>query len=186
MFHQIAQNWWLFILRGVFAILFGLIAFFWPGITIQVLTIFLGAFLLVDGVFACYNGIKIRKSDSQYWVLILEGLLGIAAGLVVFFWPGPTVIFLIYMLAFWAIFTGVLEIIVAIKWRKEMENEWMLILAGVLSIVLGILFLAQPIAGAIVIAYWLGIYAGIFGIMLIMVGIRLNKYLKTHPNHYPS
>ncbi|RAJ02539.1 uncharacterized membrane protein HdeD (DUF308 family) [Chitinophaga skermanii] len=184
MLHELAKNWWLFVLRGVFAIIFGLIAFFWPGITLTILTIFLGAYLLVDGIFTFIYAFQVKKQESQWWVYLLEGLLGVAAGILILSWPGITALYIVFLVAFWAIVTGILEIIAAIRLRKVINNEWMLILAGILSIIFGVLIFSQPITGAVVIAWWIGIYAILFGVMLISVGVKLNKYHKSHSHSH--
>lgn len=162
-------------LRGVMAVIFALLAFIWPAITLSVLVVFLGAYLFVDGLFTLVYGFQVLKKDSHWWVLVLEGLLGMAAGMVALFMPAITAVFLVTLIAIWAVVTGILEIILAIRLRKEITNEWMLAIAGVFSVIFGILLIAQPIAGVVVIAWWLGIYALFFGVFLVSVGLRLKK-----------
>lgn len=175
MIHHLAKYWWLFVLRGVMAVIFAILAFIWPALTLSVLVVFLGAYLFVDGLFSLVHGFRVIKKDSHWWVLVLEGVLGIAAGLVALFMPGITVVFLITLIAVWCLITGLLEIILAIRLRKELTNEWMLVVAGIFSIIFGILLFAQPLAGVVVIAWWLGAYALLFGFFLILVGMRLKK-----------
>lgn len=178
MIHQLAKYWWLVVLRGVLAVLFAVLAFLWPAITLSILVIFLGAYLFVDGIFTLVHGFRIMKTDSHWWALVLEGLVGIVAGLIALFSPGITALFLVVLVGIWSLLTGILEIVLAIRLRKEINNEWMLVLAGVLSIIFGILLFMQPLTGVVVISWWLGFYALFFGIFLISVGVRLRKLAK--------
>lgn len=178
MIHELAKHWWLFVLRGVLAVLFAVMAFVSPTITLSILVVFLGVYFLVDGLFTLTHGFRIRKTDTHWWVLVLEGLLGIVAGIVCLTMPGITVVFMVTLIALWSVVTGVLEIILAIRLRKEIQNEWILIIAGVFSVIFGILLFMQPLAGVLVISWWLGIYALFFGIFMITVGARLKKFAK--------
>ena len=171
----LAQRWWVVVLRGVIAVLFGLAAFFWPGLTGAALVLAFGAYAFVDGVFALAAAIG-RAQGAQRWALLLEGVLGIAAGLAAFFWPGLTALTLIYLIAVWAIVTGVFEIIAAVQLRREIDNEWALGLSGVLSIVLGGLLIFQPGAGGLALLWIIGGYALAFGVLLIIVGFRLRGW----------
>ncbi len=175
MFSHYLKYWWAFLLRGVFALLFGVFALIWPLATIAALVILFGAFVFIDGILTAYHSFQIRKTEDKWWVLLLEGLAGIGIGLISFFYPQVTAALLVILVAVWAVVTGVFELIVAIRLRKEIKGEWLLGLTGVLSIGLGILFIAMPVAGGIVIAYWIGAYALIFGIALIVLGIRMRK-----------
>lgn len=176
MIRELAKYWWLMVLRGVLAILFAVMAFVSPSITLSILVVFLGAYFLVDGIFSLAHGFRIRKTDTHWWVLVLEGLLGIVAGIVCLSMPGITVVFMVGLIALWSVVTGILEIILAVRLRKEIQNEWMLVVAGVFSIIFGVLLFMQPLAGVVVISWWLGIYALFFGIFMITVGARLKKF----------
>ncbi|WP_206614389.1 HdeD family acid-resistance protein [Chitinophaga barathri] len=178
MIHELAKYWWLVVLRGVLAVLFALVAFIWPAITLAILVVFLGAYLLVDGIFALIHGFTVMKTDRSWWGFVLVGLAGIAAGLIALFMPGITALFLVTLVALWSVVTGILEIVIAIRLRKEITGEWMLIVAGIFSVIFGILLFMQPIAGVVVISWWLGIYALFLGIFLISVGFRLKKVSK--------
>lgn len=167
------HSWWILILRGIAAILFGVVAFIWPGLTGLVLVIGFGVYALVDGVFALITGISRLGHTSRGWAFILEGVLGIAMGLVALFWPGLTAIALIYLIAAWAVVTGIFEIVSAIQLRKEITNEWALGLSGALSIVFGVLLMFQPGTGGLTLVWILGGYAIAFGILLIVAGFRL-------------
>ncbi|HEV2235870.1 MAG TPA: DUF308 domain-containing protein, partial [Ktedonobacterales bacterium] len=143
----VPRHWWAFALRGVAAVGFGVLAFAWPGITLATLVLFFGAFALVNGVMAIISAI--RSGGDHLWVLLLEGGLGILAGIAVFSWPAMTALVLLYFIALWAIVTGVLEVISALRLRKVIEHEWAWIVSGALSIVFGLIMIAQPGAGAL-------------------------------------
>jgi uncharacterized membrane protein HdeD (DUF308 family) len=160
-------------LRGLLAILFGLAAFLWPGLTLVVLVALFGAYALVDGVFAVIAGVTAAGEDERWWALLLAGIAGIAAGLVTFFWPGITALVLVYVIAAWALVTGALEIAAAVRLRKEIEGEWLLGLSGVLSVILGLMLVAWPDAGALAFVWMLGAYALVYGVLFIVLGLRL-------------
>ena len=151
--------------------LFGLAALFWPGITLYVLIIFFGAYALVDGVFAISAGI--RGSGGRRWVFLAEGVLGILAGLIAFFYPGMTAFVLLYVIAFWAILTGLLRIVMAIWLRREIENEWFLVLSGVISVLFGVILAALPGPGLLALVWVVGIYELILGVALIVLGFEV-------------
>src|SRR6202022_862993 len=156
MLHLLARYWWVLALRGVLAVLFGLFAFFVPGITLLSLVLLFGAYVLLDGIF---DLVAAARSPSHHWALVLEGIVGIIAGILTFMWPGITAMILLYLIAFWAIFTGVLEIVAGLRLRKVITNELLLILMGVFSLLFGFLILIFPGAGALAIAMWIGAYA---------------------------
>jgi uncharacterized membrane protein HdeD (DUF308 family) len=170
----LAGNWWALLVRGIAAVLFGLAAIFWPGPTLFVLIVFFGAYVLVDGIFALVAGI--RGSGSRRWLLLAEGALGVVAALIAFFWPGETALVLLYVIAAWAIFTGILKVVMAISLRREIENEWLMVLSGVLSVLFGIILAALPGVGLLSLAWLIGIYALIFGIALIVLGFRVRGH----------
>jgi uncharacterized membrane protein HdeD (DUF308 family) len=170
---NLTQNWWMVVLRGLAAILFGLAAFILPGITWLVLIMMFGAYAVVDGVIAIVTGLKHTKDSPRWWVFFLEGLVSIAVGVITFAWPGLTAYVLVIMIAAWAIVTGVLEIAAAIRLRREITNEWMLALGGLLSIALGVLLFLRPLAGGLAFVWTVGAYALIFGVLLTSLGFRL-------------
>jgi uncharacterized membrane protein HdeD (DUF308 family) len=176
MVQSLSQNWWLVVLRGVLAVLFGVSALIWPGITWLTLIILFGVYAIVDGLIAIWTGFSRTRETSRWWTFLLEGLLNIGAGLVALIWPGLATLVLIYMIAFWAVFTGVLEILAAIRLRHEITNEWFLALGGVLSIGLGILLFLQPAAGSLAIIWMIAGYALVFGILLVILGFRLRNW----------
>ena len=173
----LARNWWILALRGLCAIIFGILAFVWPGVTLGVLVLLYGAYALVDGVLAIVAALsKRQESGLPWWALLLEGLLGIAAGIVTFVWPGITALFLLFLIAGWAIVTGVFEIIAAIRLRKEIEGELWLALSGILSIIFGVLLFVRPGAGALTVVWLIGAYAIFFGIFLLALAFRLKRF----------
>ena len=173
MLTTLAQNWWTFVLRGVAAIIFGLLAYFWPGITFTVLVLFFGAYALWDGVFALINAF--RTEGERRWSLVLEGVAGIAAGLITFFWTGAASLALLLVIGAWAIVTGIFEISAAIRLRKEIEGEWLLLLSGMLSVLFGIAIAIWPVAGLLAVTWMIGAYAIVFGVILIALGFRLRN-----------
>ena len=173
--HALAKHWWLLLLRGICAILFGVLTFVWPGITLLTLVLLYGAYALVDGVLALAEAVMGGAPAPRWW-LALVGLLGIAAGILTFVWPGITAFVLLLFIAGWAIATGVLEIVGAIKLRKEIENEWLLIASGVLSVIFGLILVAQPGTGALALLYVIGTYAILFGILEVWLSLRLRGY----------
>ena len=176
---ELPRHWWVVALRGLAAIVFGILAFVWPGITLTVLILFFGAYAIVDGVLALYAAFRSR--GQHVWASVLEGILGIAAGLIAFFWPGITALALLIVIAVWAILTGVMEVIAAVELRHVIRNEWFLILSGLLSVVFGILLLVQPAAGALALVWLIGLYAVIFGIGMLALAWRLRGLLEHMP-----
>ena len=179
MLHTLAKNWWALGLRGLIAILFGLLTFFIPGITLVTLVLLFGAYALVDGVF---NIIAFFRVASHHWALLLEGVIGFIAGIVTFAWPAITALVLLYLIAFWAIFTGIFEVIGGFRLRKALPNEWLLILMGVLSLLFGFLILLAPGIGALAIVLWIGAYALMFGIFLLALAFRLRGHNRLAKN----
>jgi uncharacterized membrane protein HdeD (DUF308 family) len=164
----LTERWWVWLLRGIVAILFAILAFTQPGMTLQTLVLLYGAYVLVDGAFAVLAGFAIKT-----WGLIGSGILGIVAGILTFAYPGITALVLLYIIASWAILTGIMEIVAAIRLRKEIKNEWMLGINGGLSILIGLWIIARPGTGALSIVWLIGAYALLFGILMIGLAFRL-------------
>jgi uncharacterized membrane protein HdeD (DUF308 family) len=179
----LVRNWWLVVLRGAAGILFGIMTFFAPGISLAALVLFFGAYALVDGVLALVSVFRDRAEKDRWWLLVFEGIAGIAAGIITFFWPGITAIALLYIIAAWALVTGVVEVAAAIQLRKVIDDEWLLGLSGVLSIGLGILLMLFPGAGALALVIWIGAYALVFGTLLVILGFRLRSWGRSHVPH---
>ena len=175
MVHALAKNWWMLLLRGIAAIIFGALALAWPGMTLLTLILFYGAYVLVDGVLAVVAAITGGALAPRWWLAIV-GLLGIAAGLLTFLMPGVTALVLLYFIAGWAIATGVLQIIGAIKLRHEIDNEWFLILGGIVSVLFGGAMFAAPGAGALALVTVIGIYAIVIGGLQVALSFRLKKH----------
>ena len=175
MVHALAKNWWLLLLRGIAAIVFGVLAFAWPGMTLLTLILFYGAFALVDGVLAIIAAITGGAPAPRWWLAII-GLLGIVAGLLTFLMPGLSALVLLFFIAAWAIATGVLQIIGAIQLRKDIDNEWLLILGGAISVLFGLGVMVAPGAGALALVWVIGTYAVIIGGVLVVLAFRLKKH----------
>lgn len=173
---QIGRHWGWVALRGVVAILFGLMAMFMPAITLSALVLVWGAFALADGVLALIAGIRIRDRGRPLWALIVVGLLGVGAGIATFLWPGLTALVLLYIIAFWALVAGVFQVIAAIRLRKDIRNEWFLGLSGLVSILFGAMLVMQPGVGALALVWVIGIYAVFFGILLLVFSLRLKQH----------
>jgi uncharacterized membrane protein HdeD (DUF308 family) len=174
----LASSWWSLVLRGAVGILVGLITFVWPGITLASLVILFGAYAFVDGVLGFWGAIRASRAHERWVALLIEGVIGVLAGIVTLAWPAITALALVYVIAAWAIVTGVFEIMAAVQLRKHIAGEWLLVLGGVASIAFGILVMAVPMAGALVIALWVGVYAFIFGFVLVGLGFRLRNWSK--------
>lgn len=173
------SSWWALLLRGIAAVLFGVLAFVWPGITLTVLVLLWGAYAFVDGAFAIAAGIRSHGENRRWWVLLLEGILGVAAGIVAFAVPGITALVLLMLIAAWAIVTGVFEVVAAIQMRKYIKGEWLLILAGIASILFGVLLFINPSAGALAVIWLIAAYALVFGVILIALSLRLHGMVRS-------
>ncbi len=176
----LAENWWLLLLRGLAAIAFGVIAFFWPGITLVALTYLWGAYALVDGVVAIWAAFSASGDDAgPRWWLGLSGIVSILAGIVAFVYPGLTALVLLVVIAVWAIIIGVLQLYAASQLRKVINNEWWLILSGLLSIAFGAVLIAWPGTGALAVIWTIAWFAVFFGCMFIGLAFELKKFKRT-------
>ena len=164
----VARNWWVLVLRGVLAMLFGFAAWAWPGRTLAVLVLLWGLYALVDGVFAVVNGLRMR-----WWSVVLFGALGILAGGYTLVRPGVTALTLLLLIGCWAIVRGLLEIVAAFQLRKEIDGEWLFLLGGVASVAFGVMVVMSPGAGALAAAWLIGAYALVIGALLVGLGLRL-------------
>lgn len=177
----LARNWWALALRGLFAVLFGVLAFALPGLTLAALVILFGAYSLVDGIFALITAVRAAEAHERWWLFVLEGLAGVAAGLITFMWPGITALVLLFLIAWWAIITGVFEIAAAVRLRKEISGEWALALGGVASVIFGLLLLFRPGVGVLAVIWLIGTYAVVFGLLLLMLAFRLRGHSGQKP-----
>ena len=173
-----ADHWWAFALRGIAAVIFGILAFIWPGVTLAVLVLFWGAYALVDGILTLVAAF--RTGQDHRWLLMIEGVVGIAAGIVTFVWPGLTALVLVYIIAVWALITGVLEVIAAIRLRRVIQNEWWFVLSGILSLIFGIALVVSPGSGALALIWLIGAYAVVFGVLLLGLAFRLRGVSQRH------
>lgn len=164
----LAGHWSSLALRGVCALIFGILSFMWPALSLTTLVLIWGVYALIDGVLALIAGFK-----AKVWSLAFIGLMGVLAGVAAFVYPGMTALVLLYFIAAWAIVTGILAIYIAIHLRKELTGEWVLALAGVLSAVFGVLLIARPGAGAMAVVLLIASYAIAFGILLLMLAFKL-------------
>jgi uncharacterized membrane protein HdeD (DUF308 family) len=177
----LAHYWWALVLRGAVAVLFGLMAFIWPGLTLAALVLLFGAYAFVDGIAAFILGIKEYGDRDRWWATLLGGIVSICAGLVTVFMPGLTALALLFVIAAWAIVRGIFDIVAAIRLRHVIEGEWLLALGGALSIAFGCLLVAFPGAGALAVIWWIGAYALMMGAVLIFLGLRLRGYVRPVP-----
>ena len=169
------KEWGWIALRGVLAIIFGVLAFALPGITLAILVIVWGAYALIDGVLALVAGFRLRDGGRPLWSLVIIGLLGIAAGVVTFFWPGVTALTLIFIIGFWAIAIGVFQVFAAFRFRKVIQGEWLHALSGLVSIAFGIAVVLRPGAGALALTWMIGAFAILFGVLLIGMAFKLRS-----------
>src|SRR5258705_5965550 len=166
----------LLIVRGIIGLVIGVIAFGWPGVTIAALVVIFGFYAFIDGVTNLILGLTRTRTHGRSWAMAVQGIVGIAAGVLTFLWPGVTALALVIFIGAWAIVTGIFELVAAIRLRKVIEGEWMLALSGIMSLVFGILVFAFPGAGAVGIAWVLGTYSAAAGLVLIMLGVRLRSH----------
>ena len=172
------RYWWMILIRGILAILFGIMVFTWPGITLLSLVFVFGFYALADGIANIVTAIGGRREQEHWWLLLLLGLAGVALGVLTFLNPGITALVLLFYIAIWAIVTGVLQIVAAIRLRKEIEGEFWLALAGAASVGLGVLLIARPGAGALAVLWIIGAYALAFGVILLILAFKARGFVK--------
>lgn len=180
----LVKNWWLFTLRGVLGIIFGCIALIFPGPTILSLVIVFSAYMLVDGVFAIISAVRaIRRKQDRWGLLIFEGLLNIVVGVAAVLWPGLTIVVFVWMIAAWAIVSGALMTAAGFRLNSD-HGRWWLVLGGLLSLAYGVLLIVTPLIGAIVLTWWLGAYALVFGVALVVFSFKLRS--RQHEQSNPT
>src|SRR5262245_44564451 len=172
----LARSWWAIALRGVAAIVFGIMALVVPAISLLALVWMFGAYAIVEGLFAIVAALSRSVGGRFSWALLIEGLVSVAAGVVAFVMPAITALLLLYLIAAWAIVTGVLEIVEAVRLREQITNEWWLVLSGIVSIAFGALVIFVPGAGALALVMWIGAYAVVFGALLLALAFRLRGW----------
>ena len=169
------KHWWQIALRGFLALIFGILVLAWPGVALAILAIIFGAYVFVDGIFTLVAAVNYKAGAGRRTWLFIRGIAGIVVGLITFFWPAITALALVIIIAAWALVTGVMELIFAFKANQDSAIRWMFAISGILSLILGILLLARPIFGALVIVWVIGAYAVLAGILLIILGFRLRS-----------
>ena len=174
----LSRYWWMTVLRGIFWILFGIVVLASPGISLLSLTLAFGIVIFADGVLNVMNGFSGRKVHDDWWVLLLVGLTGIGVGLLTFYSPQTTALAIVFYVAIWAIATGLLEIVAAVRLRKQIEGELWLILAGLASVAFGVLLVARPGAGALTLLWLFAVYAIAFGVLLLLLAFRVRRGVK--------
>lgn len=169
----LAKNWWLMALRGLVAVIFGVLTIVNPAASLAVLVLFFGAYAMVDGIFAIIAGASAPSGSRRWGWLIAGGILGILVGIATLFMPQVTAFVLTIWIAVWAILVGIAQIASAIRLRKEIEGEFWLILGGAVAVLFGIWALISPLAGAFAITFGIGFFAIIYGVTMIVVAFRL-------------
>jgi uncharacterized membrane protein HdeD (DUF308 family) len=172
----LARSWWMLALQGALALTFGILAILWPGATLLVLVALFAAWALIGGGASVIAAIQHRKTDKYWWLVLLLGLVSIAAGVIAVFNPGITIFVLVLLMGANALVTGVLEIVMAIRLRKQIEREWLLALAGAVSVVFGVLVFLFPLAGAFAMVWLVSFYAMFVGILLLTLGFKARKW----------
>lgn len=172
----LARNWWMLALRGLAALVFGLLTLFNPAITLGVLILFFGAYALVYGAFTVFAAVANRRGEPYWVALLVGGVLSVLIGVLTFMRPGVTGLVLLYFIAAWAIVIGLSEVAAGIRLRKVITGEWLLVLSGVLSVVFGLALMVFPGAGALAVTLWIGAYATVLGILLIALAFRLRRW----------
>ena len=175
----LTRNWWAVALRGVLAVVVGLVALFAPRVFLTSAVLLFGAYAFVDGVFALVAGIRAATRHERWWPFILEGLASVIAGVIAFAIPAVAALALLYLVSAWAILTGIIRISAAIRLRKEIKGEWLLILNGILSVIFGVIIVLFPGAGILTLVWLMGVYAIIFGVVLVALGFRLRGHRAT-------
>jgi uncharacterized membrane protein HdeD (DUF308 family) len=173
MFTQLFRDWWLIAARGALAIIFGVLALFWPQPTSLVLVLLFGIFSFVDGILAIAVGVASRGYLERWWALLLEGITEIVIGVLIFYWPAVTTLVLLYFIAFRAVTAGIFEILAAIEFRQVFPGEWMMIISGVLSVLLGTWLFVFPAKGIVSLVWLIGIYAIVAGLIELLFAFRL-------------
>ena len=171
----LGRNWWLLLVRGLVAIVFALLTWAQPGVSLAALVLVFGIYVLADGLLGVWSAIAKRRDNRHWWLLLLWGLVGIVVGVMTFIMPGITGLVLLMYIAAWAMITGVLQIVAAIRLRKEIKGEWLMILSGLVSVAFGVLLFLHPGAGALAGAWIIAAYAFIFGVLMVLLAFKVRK-----------
>ncbi|SFD01180.1 Uncharacterized membrane protein HdeD, DUF308 family [Microbulbifer thermotolerans] len=176
----LSENWWLLLLRGIAGVTFGVLCFIWPGLSLLTLVLLFGIYVLLDGFFTLIAAVLGRHRAMPLWWLVLAGLVSVAAGIFTFIYPQLTALVLVICIGAWALVRGAFEIIGAFLLRREIHNEWLLMAIGLLSMIFGLAILVNPSAGALALVWLIGLYAILFGLPMIWLGLRLRKQQQVH------
>lgn len=182
----LAMRWWSLVLRGAAAILFGVLAFIWPGISLLALVVLFGVYAIVNGAISLTLSVRGPAGEPRWGSMVFEGIASIVAGVLAIVWPGLTAVVLLLLIAVWAIVTGIAQIVEAIRLRKQIKNEWLLALMGALSVAFGVLLFIAPSAGALAVVIWIGAYAVVFGVLEIALGLRLRGWGRAPERRVPT
>jgi uncharacterized membrane protein HdeD (DUF308 family) len=183
---QLADRWWTLVVRGIAAVLFGMLIFVAPGISLVSLVILWGAYAIVDGVFNLMTAYRGARAGRRWGWLLFEGIVSVAAGVLTFAWPAITALALLAVIGVWAVLTGIAEIASAVRLRKQIRGEWILALSGILSIGFGVFLFLFPGAGALATLWMIGAYAIAFGVLLGGLGVRLRRWRRAAGRPAPS
>lgn len=181
MLHALARNWWALMLRGIAAVIFGLLAFLWPGATGLALVLLFGAYAFLDGIFALIAAIRAAEAHERWMAFAIEGIVGLVIAAITLFDLRLAAFALYITIAAWAVITGIFELVAAVRLRKDIPNEWLLVLGGIASIVFGVLMIVYPLAGIVTVIWLIGAYAILFGVVMIGLALRL----RPHAHHVP-
>jgi uncharacterized membrane protein HdeD (DUF308 family) len=179
--HVLARNWWAVLIRGIVAVIFGILAYLWPGAAWVAIAILFGAYALVDGIFAIVATVRAAETQQRWWPFMVEGIVGIIIAAITFYDVRITILALYFTIAAWAFLTGIFEIVAAIELRKHIANEFWLILGGIASIAFAVLMIWFPLAGLLAVTWLIAAYAIVFGIILIALAFRLRSHLPAAP-----
>ena len=171
----LTRSWWVFLLRGIFAVILGIVAFARPMTTLWALVVIWGAYAVAEGVMALWAGIADDGRAQRRWFLVVAGLAGVLAGIGAWLWPGLTAMVLLGIIAGWSIIRGIFEMAAAIALRKVIDNEWLLLTAGALSVIFGLVLIARPGVGLVALVWMIGVYALVSGVILVMLAFRLRS-----------
>jgi len=173
MLEMVSRNWWMLLIRGIAAIVFGIaILFLWPGLVISTMVWVFAVYAFVDGIFAIIAALQ-HRDQPRWWAMVLEGVISILAGIAAFLFPNAAVLTFLYIVAFWAVVTGVLEIVSAIELRKQINNEWWMILSGIASIIFGVLLVLFPLTSIVTLLWLFGVIAIAFGVFTVILAFRV-------------
>jgi len=180
----LAKNWWSLVLRGLLGVVLGIVTFMWPRITLTALVFLFAGYALLNGALSLAGALRAAEAGDRWGALLFEGIVGILAAFLTALWPAITALVLVFVIAAWAIIAGIAEIAAAIRLRRHIRGEWLLALTGIASVLFGVLLAAMPLAGALVIALWVGAYLLITGVTQVALGLRLRHW--SHDSHAGS